>query len=186
MAKAGTSGSSAPGRRGGSVFLRLGGFVAYRRRLVLGLFALVVVTAGGLGFQLFPKLQSGGFNDPGSESAHAEAVLANRFDIRDPGDLREATVDYLLERREARARSLRRSAAATGTSVPRENSKTMQVIAMLKRPEGTTVEEIMEKMGWLKHTTRAMLSAGGSLVKKHGLLVTSEKMGETRRYYIKD
>jgi hypothetical protein len=61
----------------------------------------------------------------------------------------------------------------------------MQVIAMLKRPEGTTLEEIMTAMQWQKHTTRAMLSAGGSLIKKHGLAVTSETVGETRHYYIK-
>lgn len=70
-------------------------------------------------------------------------------------------------------------------AAPRAESKTAQVIAMLKREEGTTVEEIMTSMGWLKHTTRAMLSAGGSLTKNHGLTITSEKVGEIRRYYIK-
>ena len=40
-------------------------------------------------------------------------------------------------------------------------------------------------MGWQKHTTRAMLSAGGSLTKKHGLVVTSEKVGDKRVYSIK-
>lgn len=55
---------------------------------------------------------------------------------------------------------------------------------MLKRPEGTTIEEIMTTMGWQKHTTRAMLSAGGSLVKKHELNVRSELAGNQRRYYI--
>ena len=67
----------------------------------------------------------------------------------------------------------------------RESSKTAQVIAMLKREGGATLEEIMTGMGWQKHTTRAMLSAGGSLVKNHGLVITSEKDGETRRYFIK-
>jgi hypothetical protein len=67
---------------------------------------------------------------------------------------------------------------------PREGSKTSQVIAMLKREGGTTLEEIMAEMGWLKHTTRAMLSAGGSLTKKHGLVVTSEKVGDKRIYRI--
>ena len=43
----------------------------------------------------------------------------------------------------------------------------------------------MAAMGWLKHTTRAMLSAGGSLTKKHGLIVTSEKVGDKRKYSIK-
>jgi hypothetical protein len=67
----------------------------------------------------------------------------------------------------------------------REGSKTGQVIAMLKREGGTTIEEIMTVMGWQKHTTRAMLSAGGSLTKNHGLVVVSERVGETRRYSIK-
>jgi len=68
---------------------------------------------------------------------------------------------------------------------PREGSKTSQVIAMLKRDGGTTLEEIMAAMQWQKHTTRAMLSAGGSLTKKHGLVVTSEKVGDQRIYFIK-
>jgi hypothetical protein len=75
--------------------------------------------------------------------------------------------------------------AATEPGTPREGSKTSQVIAMLKREGGTTLEEIMTTMGWLKHTTRAMLSAGGSLTKKHGLVVVSEKVGDKRVYSIK-
>jgi hypothetical protein len=71
------------------------------------------------------------------------------------------------------------------TGAPREGSKTNRVIEMLKREGGTTLEEIMSEMGWLKHTTRAMLSAGGSLTKKHGLVVTSEKVGDKRVFSIK-
>ena len=74
---------------------------------------------------------------------------------------------------------------APSAKAPRESSKTSQVIAMLRREGGTTVEEIMSEMNWLKHTTRAMLSAGGSLTKKHGLVVTSEKVGDKRMYSIK-
>ena len=59
------------------------------------------------------------------------------------------------------------------------------MITMLKREGGTTLEEIMSAMSWQKHTTRAMLSAGGSLTKNHGLVVTSEKVGEKRIYSIK-
>jgi Protein of unknown function (DUF3489) len=76
-------------------------------------------------------------------------------------------------------------ANAAATKNPREGSKTSQVIAMLKREGGTTLEEIMTAMGWQKHTTRALLSAGGSLTKKHGLTVTSEKIGDKRVYSIK-
>ena len=57
---------------------------------------------------------------------------------------------------------------------------------MLKRKGGATLEEITAAMGWQKHTTRAMMSAGGSLAKKHGLVVvTSEKVGDRRVYAIK-
>jgi len=83
----------------------------------------------------------------------------------------------------ARAKKTPKTPTEPGT--PREGSKTSQVIAMLKREGGTTLEEIMAAMGWLKHTTRAMLSAGGSLTKKHGLAIVSEKVGEIRRYSIK-
>ena len=82
-----------------------------------------------------------------------------------------------------RAKKAPKTATEPGT--PREGSKTRQVIVMLKREGGTTLDEIMTAMGWLKHTTRAMLSAGGSLTKKHGLVVVSEKVGDKRVYSIK-
>jgi Protein of unknown function (DUF3489) len=78
-----------------------------------------------------------------------------------------------------------KDAPAAGTKKTREGSKTSQVIAMLKREGGTTLEEIMTAMGWQKHTTRAMLSAGGALTKNHGVVVTSEKIGDRRTYSIK-
>ncbi len=58
--------------------------MARRRRGVLWIFAAVTVIAGGLGFQLFPKLQSGGFNDPGSQSARADTLMSDRFGLGDP------------------------------------------------------------------------------------------------------
>jgi hypothetical protein len=90
-------------------------------------------------------------------------VLKNALDTRKPADAPKV--------------------ANPGT--PREGSKISQVISMLKREGGTTLEEIMSTMAWQKHTTRAMLSAGGSLAKKHGLVVTSKKVGENRIYSIK-
>jgi hypothetical protein len=54
---------------------------------------------------------------------------------------------------------------------------------MLKREGGTTLEEIMTAMGWQQHTTRAMMSAGGSLTKKHGLTVISTRGENADRLY---
>jgi hypothetical protein len=68
---------------------------------------------------------------------------------------------------------------------PGEGSKASQVIAMLRRKDGTTLEEIMSAMGWQKHTARAMMSAGGSLTKKHGLVITSQKVDDQRKYSVK-
>ena len=75
--------------------------------------------------------------------------------------------------------------AATNAGAPREESKTSRVIAMLKQDGGATLEEISKTMGWELHTTRSLMSAGGSLVKKHGLAITSEKVGDKRTYAIK-
>jgi hypothetical protein len=38
-------------------------------------------------------------------------------------------------------------------------------------------------MGWQQHTTRALMSAGGSLAKKHGLTVVSTKGENGERTY---
>ena len=66
---------------------------------------------------------------------------------------------------------------------PRATSKTAQLIEMLKRTGGATLDQICTKFGWLPHTTRAMMSAGGSLTKKHGLTVMSEKGADRGRVY---
>ena len=68
---------------------------------------------------------------------------------------------------------------------PREGSKTSRVIAMLKQDGGATLEEISKTMGWELHTTRSLMSAGGPLVKKHGLIITSGRVGDQRTYAIK-
>jgi hypothetical protein len=74
--------------------------------------------------------------------------------------------------------------AATKADGPRATSKTAQLIEMLKRAGGATLEEVMARFGWQVHTTRAMMSAGGSLTKKHGITVISERVGDARTYRI--
>jgi hypothetical protein len=65
----------------------------------------------------------------------------------------------------------------------RNGTKQDAVIAMLRAPGGTTIEEIMAGTGWAGHTTRGFLS--GALKKKLGLEVTSERVeGLGRRYRI--
>ena len=60
-------------------------------------------------------------------------------------------------------------------------SKLSQVIALLSRPEGVTLEELMKATQWQKHTVRGAMS--GALKKKRGYVVTSVKDGDGARIY---
>lgn len=65
----------------------------------------------------------------------------------------------------------------------RENSKQATVIAMLQRPEGTTIAQICAFTGWQSHTVRGTFA--GAFKKKLGLTITSEKsQGGERTYRI--
>ena len=67
----------------------------------------------------------------------------------------------------------------------RANSKQAQLIDMLKRPEGATIDEIVKKFAWQAHTVRGAIA--GALKKKLGLNVQSEKVeGRGRAYRIVD
>ncbi|QNT71181.1 DUF3489 domain-containing protein [Defluviicoccus vanus] len=63
----------------------------------------------------------------------------------------------------------------------RENTKEARVIAMLRRPEGATIAQIMAATGWQRHTCRGFFAA--ALKKRHGLAVTSEKPQGGERTY---
>ena len=63
----------------------------------------------------------------------------------------------------------------------RENTKQAQIIAMLQRPEGATINQIIEVTGWQPHTVRGTLA--GALKKKLGLLIVSEKDSQANRVY---
>jgi hypothetical protein len=53
----------------------------------------------------------------------------------------------------------------------RAGTKQAQIIALLQRPEGASIAEIVEATGWQPHTARGMIS--GALKKKLGLRITS-------------
>ena len=60
--------------------------------------------------------------------------------------------------------------AAAGT--PREGTHKAQVIAMLQRKGGATLDEIMNTTGWQKHTVRGFISILGS---KGGMKIASTR-----------
>ena len=59
---------------------------------------------------------------------------------------------------------------------PRAGTKQAQMIELLKRPEGATVEQIAEVTGWQHHTIRGAIS--GALKKKLGLTVEATRTRE--------
>ena len=63
----------------------------------------------------------------------------------------------------------------------REGTKQAKLIAMLRAPEGATIEEIMAATNWASHTIRGALA--GALKKKLGLTITSEKVDGRGRCY---
>lgn len=66
------------------MFERLGHFVARRRKGVFILFILGILISGVLGSQAFSRFDSGGYSDPGSDSAKAAEYLKETFDVREP------------------------------------------------------------------------------------------------------
>jgi hypothetical protein len=56
----------------------------------------------------------------------------------------------------------------------RTGTKQAEIIALIQRPEGASIAEIVEATGWLAHSARGLISGG--LKKKLSLPITAEKV----------
>ena len=56
----------------------------------------------------------------------------------------------------------------------RAGTKQAQIIALLQRPEGAAITEIVAETGWMPHSVRGLIS--GALKKKLGLPIAAEKV----------
>jgi hypothetical protein len=72
-------------------------------------------------------------------------------------------------------------AGVEGKLRTRENSKQATVIQMLQRPEGATIQQIMDATSWQAHTVRGTFA--GAFKKKLGLTISSEKPEGGERIY---
>jgi hypothetical protein len=118
-----------------------------------------------------------------NEELHAARVSGKRLlalwnallDVekrRKVGD-REALIDQLWSAIEA---------LPDPQSDAKRPSKQDEVIAMLRRAEGATVDEVASATGWQRHTVRGVFS--GTLKKKLGLTLASAKEERGRVYRI--
>lgn len=66
-------------------------------------------------------------------------------------------------------------------ALPKRATKINTVLAMLRRLEGATLEQLVAATGWLPHTTRAAMTG----LRKKGHVITSDKpAGGVRTYCI--
>ena len=73
-----------------------------------------------------------------------------------------------------------RSPSPATDNRPREGSKLASVIALLARPDGASVEELIAATDWLPHTTRAALTG----LRKRGYAVDRRRADGKTRYAI--
>jgi hypothetical protein len=112
--------------------------------------------------------------EAGPDAAHSTATVAGTTPV-EPAPTR---------------RGRPRTAAPTGADTApapktRDGTKQALVIAMLRRREGATIDQIVEATAWRPHTVRGFFA--GALKRKLGLEVSSEKVeGKERIYRIAD
>lgn len=76
------------------------------------------------------------------------------------------------------------TADAPGPAASAVKGKIGSVVALLRRPEGATVDALMAATGWQAHSVRGAIA--GAIKKKLGLTVVAEKSDVGRVYRIVD
>jgi Protein of unknown function (DUF3489) len=80
--------------------------------------------------------------------------------------------------------SRKRGAPASSRPAAATNTKHARIIAMLRKPAGTTIAAIMTATDWQQHSVRSFLA--GVVRKKLGLNLVSDQTDKGRVYRIKD
>ena len=77
----------------------------------------------------------------------------------------------------------KREAPSVQSPVDGPATKHAQLLQLLNRPEGASIEDMMQATEWQQHSVRGFLA--GTVKKKMGLALTSSKAeGDVRRYRI--
>lgn len=112
----------------------------------------------------------------------ASQVLADEIGTEAPTDAEIDASNAVDPEIEAAVTAIEQAARAeTKTPRTRDNSKQATVISMLKRPEGATIQQIVEATSWQAHTVRGTFA--GAFKKKLGLCITSTKDAGGDRVY---
>jgi Protein of unknown function (DUF3489) len=87
-------------------------------------------------------------------------------------------------RKAGKTASRKRSLPAPSRSAARPDTKHARVIAMLRKPAGTTIAAIMAATDWQQHSVRGFLA--GVVRKKLGLNLVSDQTDKGRVYRVRD
>jgi len=107
--------------------------------------------------------------DMTAEEARADAILAplDAPKAKKPRKAKDAPKAEPKPRKEPKAKA---------EKAPKGESKQDRLIALLKRPEGASVTELVAEFGWAAHTVRGAVA--GALKRKLGLDVGATKDAE--------
>ena len=72
------------------------------------------------------------------------------------------------------------ASARSGRGTPRQGSKLAEVISLLGRKKGASIEELIAATGWLPHTTRAALTG----LRKRGFAIERSRNEQGTLYRI--
>ena len=107
-----------------------------------------------------------------------DALGMKRPELPQPTTKFEEELDKIITNAEAKWQQEDKAKPAPRT---RDNSKQAEVIRMLQRPEGATINQICTATGWQAHTVRGTFA--GAFKKKLGLTITSDKAQGGERVY---
>lgn len=94
-------------------------------------------------------------------------------------DVSEASASPLSSDEEGDRSSAKPPSSGPQSVSPRVGSKLADVIALLTRPEGASIDELTAATGWLAHTTRAALTG----LRKRGIPVDRDKRSDGTTIY---
>jgi hypothetical protein len=100
----------------------------------------------------------------GRHTLRVAAAVVTAWEAAQPLDATLASLRAILAGRSARA-----PRSADSPCKPREGTKQAAVLALLRRPEGATVAQVVEATGWAPHTVRGFFAG---IRTRHGIEVT--------------
>jgi len=128
-------------------------------------------------WEAIQSLNGGGSGEPAPETA-TQSKKAKRASDTKPA--KEAKTKP-AKGAKAKAAKVERKIAAKAAGSAREGSKKAEVLGLLQRKGGATLQQIMDATGWQAHSVRGFIS--GALGKKMGLTVGSSKGENGERVY---